>query len=337
MTGHSFELYYELIQDLLAIDEAGNIKEAAELMGTSQPVLSRRLNRLEEHLGNVQLFIRGNARQPTALTDAGKALVQLASKFGRDLNHLTRQYRKIPKTSLEITLAAPHALAIYFVPFFIPVLTKSALPQKFHLTTYAANIEDCLTMFESGLANFLLSWHSRGVLPLLPDRRFESIRIASDKLIPVCHVEDADKFAKCFLEKRPSSVPLLDYAPGTTLGGPVHTIIEQANLQNCIIYTHTSDAAGALKQMIRNRLGMAWIPMHAIAGSKAIVRLDIMIKDMAKSSRIEKDWRGDLTMPLEIHLIRSRRSSKISEAANVFWGAVENFAEKNPDFGDRTF
>ena len=57
-----------LMRSLLAVVDAGAITEAAERLGVTQPVLSRRIRQLEEHLG-VALLSRG--RKGVSLTSAG--------------------------------------------------------------------------------------------------------------------------------------------------------------------------------------------------------------------------------------------------------------------------
>ena len=74
-----------LLKSFLAVADAGAVTEAAELIGITQPALSRRLKQLEEHLG-VDLLVRG--RNGALLTEIGR-LVQ------GEAQHIVSRYERM--------------------------------------------------------------------------------------------------------------------------------------------------------------------------------------------------------------------------------------------------
>jgi LysR family cys regulon transcriptional activator len=99
-----------------------NVSEAAAALHTSQPGVSKQLRALEAELG-VDLFVR-QGRRLTAVTDAGREILEIAGRVLADLASLKRvgeDFAAADRGSLAV--AVTHTQARYALP---PVVTAFA-------------------------------------------------------------------------------------------------------------------------------------------------------------------------------------------------------------------
>ncbi|WP_431285778.1 LysR family transcriptional regulator [Humitalea sp. 24SJ18S-53] len=80
------------LRSFLALSEAGGFRRAADLLGLSQPALTRQIQVLEAEFG-AQLIRRG--RQPVALTEAGRFLVQHAGRLLAEAAFLRQEVQRL--------------------------------------------------------------------------------------------------------------------------------------------------------------------------------------------------------------------------------------------------
>lgn len=81
------------LQLMLAIEETGSVTRAAELLGLTQPALSRQVREAERRLGT-SLYERVNKR--LRLTPAGDCLLQSAKRILRDLDRAESDAMEFP-------------------------------------------------------------------------------------------------------------------------------------------------------------------------------------------------------------------------------------------------
>lgn len=127
------------VRDFLAVIEAGSLTAGAARLGISQPTLSRRIQSLEETLG-ARLLIR--SPRHLELTDAGKRILNLASRMGDEANRIENIAMGLDK-ELEgsVRISATEMLSINWLTPLLP---------EFHETHPGISIE--LSM-ENAVAN----------------------------------------------------------------------------------------------------------------------------------------------------------------------------------------
>ncbi len=97
----------------LAVAEAGSITRAAQVLGTTQPTVSKRLDDLEHRLG-VTLAVRSS--NGVVLTDEGQVVAEHAAMMGRAVRKLTHSVSMRDRAAAgNVTIVCPDALATYLL------------------------------------------------------------------------------------------------------------------------------------------------------------------------------------------------------------------------------
>ncbi|NUE66536.1 CysB family HTH-type transcriptional regulator [Snodgrassella sp. ESL0253] len=92
-----------------------NVSEAAEVLFTSQPGISKQIRMLEEELG-VPLFIRHGKRM-VAVTAPGKIVLETAERVLREVQNIKRIGTEFADQNIgSLTIATTHTLARYDLP-----------------------------------------------------------------------------------------------------------------------------------------------------------------------------------------------------------------------------
>lgn len=92
-----------------------NVSEAAEVLFTSQPGISKQIRMLEEELG-VPLFIRHGKRM-VAVTAPGKIVLETAERVLREVQNIKRIGTEFADQNIGfLTIATTHTLARYALP-----------------------------------------------------------------------------------------------------------------------------------------------------------------------------------------------------------------------------
>ena len=99
------------------------ISDAAEALYTSQPGISKQIRLLEEELG-VEIFVR-NGKRITALTEPGKAILDIARHMLHDADNLKQVGQEFrSQDSGSLTIATTHTQARYALPAVVKQFIK---------------------------------------------------------------------------------------------------------------------------------------------------------------------------------------------------------------------
>jgi len=91
------------------------ISDAADALYTSQPGVSKQIKLLEDELG-IEIFIR-NGKRITAITEPGKAILEIAQRILLDTNNLKQVSEEFrAQDSGTLTIATTHTQARYALP-----------------------------------------------------------------------------------------------------------------------------------------------------------------------------------------------------------------------------
>ncbi len=91
------------------------ISDAADALYTSQPGVSKQIKLLEEELG-IEIFVR-NGKRITAITEPGKAILEIAERVLHETNNLRRVSEEFhAHDSGTLTIATTHTQARYALP-----------------------------------------------------------------------------------------------------------------------------------------------------------------------------------------------------------------------------
>jgi len=100
-----------------------NLSNAAEVLHTSQPGISKQIRGLEEELG-VDIFVR-HGKRVVAVTEPGKAILEIAQRVLKDVENLRQVGEQFTEEDIgRLTIATTHTQARYALPQIIQRFTK---------------------------------------------------------------------------------------------------------------------------------------------------------------------------------------------------------------------
>jgi LysR family transcriptional regulator, cys regulon transcriptional activator len=109
-----------------------NVSEAAEVLHTSQPGVSKQIRALEEELG-VQVFVR-HGKRLVEITEPGKAVIQIAERILAEAQNLRRAGEEFANEKLgTLTVAATHTQARYALPKAVAAFKKRYPDVQLHI------------------------------------------------------------------------------------------------------------------------------------------------------------------------------------------------------------
>ena len=248
------------IDDFLALAETRNFTRAAEIRATTQSAYSRRVQRLEEWLG-AALFDRET--RPVALTPAGEEFLARARRLREEIFDARRAV-------LSASSVFKKSLRVYATNTLAATLLPSWIAER-GLENYSlivASITGCLGALRRGQADLALVPHF-GDDEALQGLRTEEI--AEDRLVLVATAERA---ASIRLEGGRLKGRLMVYAPGTSYGAEIATMLARHGVTIDSAPVCESASAEALLAQAQAGFGAAWIPRLLLAAD-GLVRCDM--------------------------------------------------------------
>ena len=231
---------------------------AAEALYTSQPGISKQIKLLEEELG-IEIFVR-NGKRITAITEPGKALLEIAQRMLHDANNLkqvSEEFRAIDSGAL--TIATTHTQARYALPPVVKQFIKRY--PKVKLNLHQGSPTQIAQQVLSGEANLAIATESLALydeLVTLPCYEWHHCII-----VPPKHPLLAEK--KLTLEKL-TRYPIITYDFAFSGRGKINAAFAAHQLTPNIVLTAID--ADVIKTYVELGLGigivaqMAFIPQR---------------------------------------------------------------------------
>jgi LysR family transcriptional regulator, hypochlorite-specific transcription factor HypT len=295
------------LEDFLQLVETGSFSRAAHRRYVTQPAFSRRIRALEEWLG-AELIDR--TCYPTKLTRAGEQFRDRAAAIVRqslDAKAFARGLQSAPSDT--ILFAAPHTLSLTFFPRWISTLSKQI--GRIRAKLLASNVHDGVMSLVEGNCDLLLCYHHPNQPVQLDDDRYEMKVIGTETISPFCKSDASGKSSVALPGDERTPIPYLSYAPQAYLGRMVELILQQSPTRANLECVYENDMSEALKVMMLNGHGMAWLPESTVTRE-------------LKSKRVARCGSGHWTGTMEIRLYRER--GVLREAVDAVWQC----ASQNP-------
>jgi len=292
------------LEDFLAVAATGNFSRAADKRHMTQPAFSRRIRALEEWLGT-DLFDR--SEQPARLTEAGHWFHQVAQDLLAEVARIPGEARAVAQAhSSTLRFAATHALSFTFMPEWLRGLEAHASLGPIQLLSDVQ--PRCETLLLQSEVQFVLSHAHPEVRGPLEEGGYPSVRVGSDRLIPVSAPGEAGApMHRLPAERKKDAVPVLAYSAESGLNRILSEVRGAAIAQQPTQTVFTAHLASVLRTMALSRRGLAWLPAALITEDLAAGRLVVAADDA---------WH----VGLEIRLYRDRAA--LSTAAEAFWAAL---------------
>lgn len=288
----------EWISDFLELSSTKNFTLAAKNRNRSQPAFSRRISGLEQWVG-APLIDR--TVHPFALTKEGYHFRKQAQEIMNNLLR-TRDECRQNQQKMEhfVKFTALHTLAInYFARWM------SGIQEDFrviHSKMHASNLHDCVESLQSGQSEFMLSYSSPGIHPMLDPSDFLSCRLTTDQLILVSAAGQNGKPLFTMDDKQCPNY--LGYSSNCLMGKLTEKIIDTACTDYSLNRVYENSVAESIKAMAVQGLGVGWLPT-------------ICIKPELSRGDLINVGNEQMTMDLDIMLYRSKQ--KLSNEAESLW------------------
>ena len=246
------------LEDFVSLARTGSFSRSADERHVTQSAFSRRIRALEGWLG-VPLVDRST--YPTTLTESGLDFRETAEEAVRMLqaSRVALQARARPNRQ-AVSVAALHTLALTFFPRWFRHIEARTGPLGSRLL--ADDFHSCLQGLVEGGYDFLLAFHHPSAPVLLEPEPFPHRVIGSDSLVLVRSGDGA------------GDLPLLGYAENSFLGRVAAFAQSQAGGAPVgSLHTNETAMADALKAMVLEGHGCAWLPRSLVAREIAEGRL----------------------------------------------------------------
>lgn len=287
------------LEDFITLAETGNFTRAAMRRNVSQAAFSRRIRQLEDWLGT-RLIDRSVV--PVTLTAEGRLFQREASEtLARLFETRSRLGGPFHGRDTRVTIALPHALA---AARFTGWWTEWSHDTGVLAATDIANVNEVISRFISGSADFLICHRAEKLPVLLDPQLFVSHTIEQDRLIPC--VARGYAGGRDIPPATPDDpVPLLMYSKDAYFGRLVEAIMDRAPTRLHGVRRIESEMAQVIRGGIAAGLGMGWIPQCILTGKWA--------------ERIRPVTAEGLSMELSIVAFAHRRRKA---AADVIWQRI---------------
>ena len=233
-----------------------NISDTAHALYTSQPGISKQIKLLEAELG-IEIFVR-NGKRITAITEPGKAILDIAQRMLHDGNNLKQVGQEFSaQDSGTLTIATTHTQARYALPPIVKQFIKRY--PKVKLNLHQGSPTQIAQQVLSGEADIAIATESLALydeLVTLPCYEWHHCVI-----VPPKHALLAEK--KLTLEKI-AQYPIITYDFAFSGRGKINAAFEARQLTPNIVLTAID--ADVIKTYVELGLGvgivaqMAFIP-----------------------------------------------------------------------------
>ncbi|MDP1673251.1 MAG: LysR substrate-binding domain-containing protein [Burkholderiales bacterium] len=232
-----------------------NVSEAARVMHTTQPNVSRQLQALEQEL-TIGIFVRSK-KKLMALTDAGAEAVQSARRAIREIESIGQ----IGKTGSllqtgSLTIAASHAQARYTLPEVVREFMKKH--PKVRLVLLQGGPEQIMSWVIQGQADIAITSETNKLIPdlaLFPCHKHSRIL-----LVPRGH--PLKRISKPTLEQL-AKYPLITYNASFSVYRRVEEAFSRKRIVPNIVLSATD--ADVMKTYVRLGLGVAVVASLAFS------------------------------------------------------------------------
>jgi len=141
-----------------------NVSEAAEVLHTSQPGVSKQIKALEEELG-VQVFAR-HGKRLVEVTEPGKQVIAIAERILAEAQNLRRAGEEFANEKLgTLTIAATHTQARYALPKAVTAFKKRYPKVRLHI--HQGNPTQICEQVLAGEADFCVATEAIALYPEL--------------------------------------------------------------------------------------------------------------------------------------------------------------------------
>jgi LysR family transcriptional regulator, hypochlorite-specific transcription factor HypT len=245
----------EWIEDILAVIDTGSLARAADMRLRTQSAFSRRINALEEYLGN-PLFDRSiKPLKPLPVVLAHEAEL-------RDLAARLRQIEKSlgpgsGRNRSKLTIVSPQSLATTHAPRLVQLIH-----QRFDIgvNVQSSDRDSCIMALLSGEADLGIFFRPFEEDKILSRIDVEAVSIGADRFMPVATPQVLEK-----LIPPQSNCPVIAYPRAVFFGQLVNLrLIPELAKTHSVEVVAESELTHTVLQLVLQGIGMGWLPQSLV-------------------------------------------------------------------------
>ncbi|NMM28073.1 MAG: LysR family transcriptional regulator [Glaciimonas sp.] len=283
------------LEDFISLAQTHSFSRSAEQRHVTQSAFSRRIKSLEAWIGT-DLIDRTSF--PTSLTREGHLFYEQAiAMLGQinDVRALLRENRASTESSVDF--AVHHTLALTYIPKWLTDLKSGIGP--FGVRLAAFNVHDAVSVLSEGGCDLLLTFY-HPLQPLQLDAsRYDMMIVGCEKLCAYSRCDQAGRPEFALPGSAVAPLPYLSYASAAYFGRIVDLIQADALMPLHLEKCYETGTAEALKMMVLEGHGLAFLPESAVAQELAQQRL-------VRADSPQLRWETNM----EIRLYREKPSSQ---------------------------
>lgn len=246
------------LEDMIVLLEEGSFSKAAKRRNVTQPAFSRRIQSLEQWLGNP---IVDRSVSPVKVLESALSCEAEVRELAKRFHELRGRLRSESRGFKRLNFAVQHSLAVSVFPDLIDLIKTEIMPISYRLKS--ANFDDCLAMSVRGDVDFMLCYETNETIDDALGGMFNRYNWGRDILVPVvggplCYLLDEK-------DDLPDPVPFLAY-PDTSFMGRVlnQSALSHLTENHSVDWVCESSFAAGVKEMVLGGIGMAWLPLSLI-------------------------------------------------------------------------
>lgn len=307
------------LEDFIAVAETLSFSRAAESRHVTQSAFSRRIKQLENWMGTTLI---NRATVPAELTPAGQSLLPVAQDIIRSL-YGARETLQPTADQSTIRLAALHTLTVTFFPDWLRLMEMRLSKLRTLIIPDRGGIEANLATLVDAEADFFLTYAHRDVPLHLDSRRFKSLTIGRDRLIPVCapklQINGTTVSSKAILDKitnKHLALPYLGYGLSSFFGVALQRLFAtQPPFRRQTV--HENMICAGLKKLAVTGTGLCWLPEN-------LVRDELRSESLVFATE-QQSW----ILDLKVMLYRTVENS--NPRTDAFWATATTVAHPNQE------
>jgi DNA-binding transcriptional LysR family regulator len=239
------------LESFLVAADKGSFRQAAVSLHLSQPSVSTRIQKLEEHLG-VPLFHR--AGRGVRLTEMGKAFLPYAESALRSL----REGREVLATGRNapgglLTIAAARNIGTYTLPAIVERLRQKHPDIKAHITVGRSRDVLAMVVAEQAQVGFARELRHEDV---------STTHLYDEEVVLVTHPDHRFAMLGAARLAEVAQEPFILYDPGSAYFRLIQTYCRREGIQPRV--EMRLDSIDATKHMVELGIGISFLPRSAI-------------------------------------------------------------------------
>lgn len=291
------------LEDFVELARTRSFSRAAENRFVTHPAFGRRIHALEQWVG-AELVAR---TQPLSLTPAGLQFLDAATHTIDVLTAVRAQLQDTAQQPDEVLrVATGRTLARTFFPGWYEAVNQRFGPFPVSVSTGGA--QEVILRLSSGDVDLLMIYSSPTTRLLIDPRRYESVTLAREVLLPVS-ASDAKGLPKFRLPAVDTATPIpwLAFSQSLTLRGVLASHLAALPQKLSLRMTYQADSYESIPEMAKRGAGLAWLPQR-------------LVQEDLKQGNLLLVGDADMRVSFDISLYRMRGNT--NALVNAIWEGV---------------